>query len=136
MVERRSQRERRGTGVRARGHAEAYQRERERSSQQRGPHAEEVLNSRGPRTAPLSLTGSVHMLTFTLCRRSARDERAEHRDPSQSQHQSIKLGALLVRGLHPAEVLTRTEVLTAEERGPNTAIVSFLTHAALLTSNV
>ena len=109
MVDRRSQRERRGTGVRARGHAEAYQRERERSSQQRGPHAEEVLNSRGPRTAPLSLTGSVHMLTFTLCRRSTRDE---HRDLVRASTNQSNW-ALLVRGLHPAEVLTRTEVLTA-----------------------
>ena len=44
------------------------------------------------------------------------------------EHQSINWALLVM--VFTAEVLTRTEVLTAEERGPNTAIQGyFLTHA-------
>ena len=107
----------------------------------RGPHSREVPTQKRSSIAeglapPLSLSLAVCTCSPSRCAddRHATSARSTGILVRASTNQSN--WALLVRGLHPAEVLTRTEVLTAEERGPNTAIVSFLTHAALLTSNV
>ena len=97
-----------------------------RGPHSRGPHAAEVLKAEGL-APPLSLSlavmcahAHVHVVQTIDTRRAW--------STGIHEHQSINWALLVM--VFTAEVLTRTEVLTAEERGPNTAIQGyFLTHA-------